>query len=51
MLFFTIAKRRTFIINRQQVITHIDSGFDAINASSAIKEACSPHSPPQKQQP
>ena len=50
MLFFTIARRRTFIINRQQLITHIDSGSDAIEASSAIKEACSlPPSLPQKQ--
>lgn len=51
MLFFTIAKRRTFIINQKQIITHIDSGSDAINASSAIKEACSLPPPLPKKQP
>jgi hypothetical protein len=51
MLFFTIAKRRTFIINQKQVITHIDSGSDAIDASSAIKEACSLPPPTSQKQP
>ena len=46
-LFFTFAKRRTFVIDTSQRVLYIDANSEAIDASRALTNAC--QQPPSSQ--